>query len=77
VRFRRTPSPEGRGISLLRCSTELWEKSHESMQIALTRHDAIVREAIAGHGGFVFKTVGDSSPIRPSLRKVVRGPYST
>jgi class 3 adenylate cyclase len=30
------------------------------MQIALTRHDAIVREAIEGHGSFVFKTVGDA-----------------
>jgi len=38
----------------------LWEKSPRSMQIALTRHDAILWEAIEGHGGFVFKTVGDA-----------------
>jgi predicted ATPase/class 3 adenylate cyclase len=41
-------------------STKLWEQSPESMRAALTRHDAILREAIEGHGGFVFKTVGDA-----------------
>ncbi len=38
----------------------MWEKSPRSMQIALTRHDALLWEAIEGHGGFVFKTVGDA-----------------
>ena len=41
-------------------STKLWEKCPRGMQIALTRHDAILWEAIEGHGGFVFKTVGDA-----------------
>jgi predicted ATPase/class 3 adenylate cyclase len=41
-------------------STKLWEKSPRGMQIALARHDAILWEAIEGHGGFVFKTVGDA-----------------
>src|SRR5918993_70569 len=41
-------------------STKLWEKSPRSMQVALTRHDALLWEAIEGHGGFVFKTVGDA-----------------
>src|SRR5215212_8057889 len=41
-------------------STLLWEKSPRGMQVALTRHDAIMWEAIEGHGGFVFKTVGDA-----------------
>ena len=41
-------------------STKLWEKSPTGMQVALTRHDAIMWEAIEGHGGFVFKTVGDA-----------------
>jgi predicted ATPase/class 3 adenylate cyclase len=41
-------------------STKLWEKGPRSMQIALTRHDALLWEAIEGHGGFVFKTVGDA-----------------
>ena len=30
------------------------------MQDAVRRHDAIVRAAVAAHGGHVFKTVGDS-----------------
>jgi len=41
-------------------STKLWEKSLKGMQIALTRHDAILWEAIEEHGGSVFKTVGDA-----------------
>jgi predicted ATPase/class 3 adenylate cyclase len=41
-------------------STKLWEKSPRGMQVALTRHDALLWEAIEGHGGFVFKTVGDA-----------------
>src|SRR5918996_650818 len=41
-------------------STKLWEKSPRDMQVALTRHDALLWEAIEGHGGFVFKTVGDA-----------------
>src|SRR5215212_8988240 len=41
-------------------STKLWEKNPRGMQIALTRHDAILWEAIEGHGGSVFKTVGDA-----------------
>src|SRR5918994_1483381 len=41
-------------------STKLWEKSPTAMHAALTRHDTILREAIEGHGGFVFKTVGDA-----------------
>src|SRR3712207_7750742 len=41
-------------------STKLWERSPAGMQVALARHDAILWEAIEGHGGFVFKTVGDA-----------------
>ena len=41
-------------------STKLWEQNTESMRAALTRHDAILREAIEEHSGFVFKTVGDA-----------------
>ena len=41
-------------------STKLWEKSPRGMQVALTRHDALLWETIEGHGGFVFKTVGDA-----------------
>jgi predicted ATPase/class 3 adenylate cyclase len=41
-------------------STQRWERDHVAMQAALRRHDEIVRAAIAGCGGFVFKTIGDA-----------------
>ena len=41
-------------------STRLWERSSEAMQPALARHDEILRDAIEGNGGYVFKTVGDA-----------------
>jgi predicted ATPase/class 3 adenylate cyclase len=40
-------------------STSLWEERAEDMAAALARHDAVLREAIAGHGGVVFSTGGD------------------
>jgi len=40
-------------------STELWERFPEAMPEALARHDRIVRDTIAAHGGRVFKEVGD------------------
>jgi predicted ATPase/class 3 adenylate cyclase len=41
-------------------STKLWEQSPAEMGVALARHDALLREAIEGNGGNVFKTVGDA-----------------
>lgn len=41
-------------------STRLWEQQPQAMHHALARHDAILRQQIEGHGGFVFKTVGDA-----------------
>lgn len=41
-------------------STTLWEQQPQAMSAALARHDAILRETIAAHGGMVFKTVGDA-----------------
>src|SRR5215217_435812 len=41
-------------------STKLWEKYPGAMQVALERHDAIMREAIASNGGYFFKTIGDA-----------------
>jgi predicted ATPase/class 3 adenylate cyclase len=41
-------------------STRLWEEHPGEMRSALARHDAVVREAIEGCGGEVFKTVGDA-----------------
>src|SRR5437763_2671395 len=40
-------------------STRLWEQHPETMPLALSRHNLLLREAIEAHGGHVFKTVGD------------------
>jgi predicted ATPase/class 3 adenylate cyclase len=40
-------------------STRLWEEHPDAMRPALARHDAIVRDAIVGHGGHVVKGRGD------------------
>jgi predicted ATPase/class 3 adenylate cyclase len=41
-------------------STKLWEHHPEAMRLALARHDDLLRAAIEGGGGYVFKTVGDA-----------------
>ncbi len=41
-------------------STERWERDPGAMAAALRRHDALMREAIEAHGGYVFKIVGDA-----------------
>jgi len=41
-------------------STQLWEHDAPAMQVALTRHDEILKGAIEERGGYVFKTVGDA-----------------
>src|SRR5579871_10122 len=41
-------------------STRLWERCPDAMRLALARHDALLREAIERHQGYVFKTVGDA-----------------
>ena len=40
-------------------STRLWDEDSDAMRDALSRHDAILREAIGAHGGLVFATGGD------------------
>jgi class 3 adenylate cyclase len=40
-------------------STGLWDAHPESMRLALARHDALLRAAVAGHGRTVFSTGGD------------------
>ena len=40
-------------------STRLWEEHPEAMKVALARHDAILRDAVAEHDGHVVKTTGD------------------
>jgi predicted ATPase/class 3 adenylate cyclase len=41
-------------------STHLWDSAPAEMDVALRRHDVVVRAAIEQFGGQVFKTVGDS-----------------
>jgi predicted ATPase/class 3 adenylate cyclase len=40
-------------------STALWEQFPRVMPEAFARHDAMLREAIAGHGGHIFTIAGD------------------
>jgi len=41
-------------------STRLWQDHPAAMPAAYARHDAILRDACADHGGVVSKTVGDA-----------------
>ena len=41
-------------------STRRWDRFPDAMPYALERHDAILRRAIEGRSGHVFKTVGDA-----------------
>jgi class 3 adenylate cyclase len=41
-------------------STRLWEEQPDTMRLALSRHDALLRAAIETNGGTVFKTIGDA-----------------
>ena len=40
-------------------STTLWEQHPDAMQVALARHDALLRHAIESSGGYIVKTTGD------------------
>jgi predicted ATPase/class 3 adenylate cyclase len=42
-------------------SSSLWERDGAAMMSALARHVSLVREAVAAHGGVLFKTVGDGT----------------
>ncbi|HEY5171956.1 MAG TPA: adenylate/guanylate cyclase domain-containing protein, partial [Acidimicrobiia bacterium] len=41
-------------------STRMWDAHPADMQVALARHDVLLREAIDAANGYVFKTVGDA-----------------
>ena len=41
-------------------STRLWAADKDAMSASLLVHDAILRGAIEGNGGYVFTTAGDS-----------------
>jgi class 3 adenylate cyclase len=42
-------------------STRLWEQCPEAMTAASGRHDALLRESVAAHGGVLYKMIGDGS----------------
>src|SRR5215218_8040487 len=44
----------------IEASTSRWERDPAAMLDDLARHDAILRRAIEGQSGAVFKTVGDA-----------------
>jgi|HubBroStandDraft_4_1064222.scaffolds.fasta_scaffold00028_59 predicted ATPase/class 3 adenylate cyclase len=41
-------------------STVRWERDREAMEVALARHDALMRVAMEARSGYVFKTMGDA-----------------
>jgi class 3 adenylate cyclase len=40
-------------------STRRWEADADAMRVALAAHDDVLRTAIEGHGGWLFKHTGD------------------
>src|ERR1700761_5928090 len=40
-------------------STRRWEADADGMRVALAAHDEVLRAAIEGHGGWLFKHTGD------------------
>ena len=43
----------------IEASTAMWEAEPDEMQLALTRHDAILESVVTSHGGRIFKRTGD------------------
>ncbi len=41
-------------------SSRLWEENADTMAMALARHDTLLNDVFSGHGGHVFKMMGDS-----------------
>src|SRR4029453_1497408 len=40
-------------------STRLWEQHPDGMKTALARHDELLRRAVEGRAGYIFKSTGD------------------
>src|SRR5262245_39880892 len=41
-------------------SSKKWEQQPDAMRVALATHDRLLRTTFEGHGGYVFKTIGDA-----------------
>ena len=48
-------------------STRLWQEDEASMRQAVARHDRLLRDVVAGHGGVVFSTM--AMGWRPRFRR--------
>src|SRR5947209_2915632 len=60
---RGVPPPSGTVTLLFTdmvASTAAWDRDPELKASSVERHDAVLRDAIERHGGYVFKTVGDA-----------------
>ncbi len=58
-------------------STRIWEDHPDAMEVALARHDLLLRRAIEDDGGIVFKTVGDAfCAVFPAASDCVRAAAS-
>lgn len=56
-------APVGRVVIVftdVEASAELWSRDAEAFREALARHDTLLRAAIAAHGGYEVKTMGDA-----------------
>ena len=49
-------------------STRRWEADANAMRAALVAHDELLRAAIEGHGGFLFKDPGDGGAADQCLK---------
>jgi class 3 adenylate cyclase len=67
-------------------STRRWEADADAMRAALKTHDRVPREAVAAHGGSLFKHTGDGvcavftsprAPWMPRIDQVADIPPST
>jgi predicted ATPase/class 3 adenylate cyclase len=60
---RPRPAPAGSFAFLfsdIEGASLLWEQAPEQMEQAVRLHESLVREAMEGHGGHVFKSTGDA-----------------
>src|SRR5947209_17845055 len=57
------PLPQGAVTFLytdIEGSTRLWQEHPKAMPHALERHDALIRRAVEGAGGVIFRRMGDA-----------------
>lgn len=54
-------------------STELWERDRRSMLAAMARHDAIVSDALAQHGGVRPRDQGEGDSVMAVFDRALDG----